>query len=35
MRGIVIVKIIGLALLGLYLAKGLTQPTGDNKKPTH
>jgi len=34
MRGIVIAKMIGLALLGLYLAIGLTQPTGDEKKPT-
>jgi hypothetical protein len=28
MRGIVIAKMIGLALFGLYLAIGLTQPTG-------
>jgi hypothetical protein len=32
MRGIVIAKMIGLALLGLYLAIGLTQPPGDEKK---
>jgi|EndMetStandDraft_5_1072996.scaffolds.fasta_scaffold05506_5 hypothetical protein len=33
MRGIVIAKMIGLALFGLYLAIGLTQPSGDENKP--
>jgi hypothetical protein len=31
MRGIVIVKMIGLVLFGAYLAVGLVQPSGDKK----
>ncbi len=31
MRGIVIVKMIGLVLFGIYLAVGLVQPSGDKK----
>ena len=34
MRGIVIAKMIGLALLGLYLAIGLTHPPAMKRKPT-
>ena len=30
MRSIVVAKMIGLLLLGLYLVMGLAQPTGNN-----
>ena len=33
MRRIVVAKMIGLLLLGLYLAMGLAQPTGHNTRP--
>jgi hypothetical protein len=35
MRGIVIAKMIGLAAFGLYLAIGLTQPTGRSSSLTY